>query len=445
MPLGIPLENIIGIERDQAIAQEIRDNIPGLEVVVSDVGEFLSNYQGLLDVINLDFQGHFKSSDAGYIKLITQNGIIRNGGVVATNFFAAREGKAIQERYGRRLMEPLVDLSIVDLLSGDRDDLTNLEEPRQTVKEMQVSDIRSDSISTTLWSCLSNGPDNTLIRYLVQLAETMDPEFVRQAKLFQSNSSVDLSTKEGMRLFARFNPVYKSNEFMLSKMIQKVLPELAHLKPLDMYKITHFILCAEEVSYQPADHQSFMYDKEDGKAKMFCDFMRVNIEGYKWKNDAVRLDFKDGKLRVMRGRDSAKRLVKLFNRYMDQLDANGYRKENRSYLDGITHEELWQGYERPPPFKQDAPLLNNQYVSFQSLDDFVAGINATLADLQTQRDSMQNSREVDKTTTDHLSREDAIDLLKSGCTTHEIAESYPDSFSVMQLAGYKAQITRGNL
>lgn len=51
----------------------------------------------------------------------------------------------------------------------------------------------------------------------------------------------------------------------------------------------------------------------------------------------------------------------------------------------------------------------------------------------------KGSRKVEK---DTITKQDAIDFLKLGCTPREIAECF-DGFSKMQIAAFKAHLTMG--
>ena len=64
LALGVPLNNITGIERDPEIAKRIKEVYPALNLINKDLASYVLDKKSTqFDVVSLDYTGIFKNSD----------------------------------------------------------------------------------------------------------------------------------------------------------------------------------------------------------------------------------------------------------------------------------------------------------------------------------------------------------------------------------------------
>lgn len=384
--LSIPRENIIGLERNHDIAQEISKNVNGINVVVQDALNFFKAASDPYDIINLDYQSQFGEDEERTIETICRKELLRSGGVLGTNFFGAREPKTRQEKYSaianfHRFNQQ--EASLIINKSHGKNINYRLTAPREGLKEC-----RDDGISQNLVSILgTNGPGF----FYSNIIKSRNPELLK--RLFELDPALNLEDIEavktlvyGSRIIHILNTIYFDTSSKLSELKDKG----AH----SIMNIFDYLRLLEEKPYLIDQHERYSYFTENAKAKMFCDFLQVSKQWYKWQTDALSFEVNGDYLSAKKGHESIDELLKKVRKFV----TGPLRKFLLDFMPERIHLESIGDKEKPP----------KKIV-----------------------------------TKEKISKEDAIDLLKSGSSPAEIVECY-SGFTKMQLAAFKAHyVTMG--
>jgi hypothetical protein len=108
-PLGIPRQNITGLEYLSQNAARLRRANLGIEVVESDALNYFLKNQRKFDVISLDYTGQQTLREATTLECIASREFLDKRGILLTNFIGKREGDQMQEILARRLHSRLMD------------------------------------------------------------------------------------------------------------------------------------------------------------------------------------------------------------------------------------------------------------------------------------------------------------------------------------------------
>lgn len=104
-PLGIPRENIVGLERDAECAQRLRHANLGIEVVEEDALDyFMHPCTRPFQIINLDYLGQMTLKEGKTLESIASQQHLDHHGILATNFFGSREGDAMKKLLSFRVI-----------------------------------------------------------------------------------------------------------------------------------------------------------------------------------------------------------------------------------------------------------------------------------------------------------------------------------------------------
>jgi len=153
------------------------------------------------------------------------------------------------------------------------------------------------------------------------------------------------------------------------------------------------------------EHERYSYPS--GSNLMLADFLRLKPYGKKWNNDLVSFKFEGELITATVHEKSVKKIIRKVNRFIGQV----YRKFLPKYMPEIVRL-------KGEPSKQK---------TVENVQDDVP------------KRPMSSKHEKQK---ELISKEDAILLLKDGCSPKEISETF-SGFSKGQLAAYKAHITMG--
>jgi hypothetical protein len=94
--IGIPRKNIIGLEIDNERADRLRAAQLGIQVVGSSDLDFFRTTGKRFDIISLDYTGWQGKAELESLALIAGKHLLRNGGVLCTNYAARRESDAFK-------------------------------------------------------------------------------------------------------------------------------------------------------------------------------------------------------------------------------------------------------------------------------------------------------------------------------------------------------------
>ena len=100
----VGVQKIIAIEKDPEIAQIIKEHCKDndlVEVFCMTTTEFFNTYEGVVDLIYLDYYSSFTPSVMQDLEIIFDRGVCEDMGKVVVNFFGAREPKTNQIRQQR--------------------------------------------------------------------------------------------------------------------------------------------------------------------------------------------------------------------------------------------------------------------------------------------------------------------------------------------------------
>lgn len=171
--LGIPRENIVGIEKDKEIAKEIRLRHLGIQLFEGSDYEFFEQTNEKFDIINLDYQGTYTDLMDYSLRLISGRQILHGRGVVGTNVLGKREADSgllykvrfVNEEVIRNFSEAfLANISGKNnhqLISYGR--LARMKIQECENKGMTLSDMRGDGLTHQILQRLGDGKSSLFI------------------------------------------------------------------------------------------------------------------------------------------------------------------------------------------------------------------------------------------------------------------------------------------
>tara|TARA_Y100000310_G_scaffold306362_1_gene347439 strand:+ start:5108 stop:6670 length:1563 start_codon:yes stop_codon:yes gene_type:complete len=96
-PLGIPRENIVGLENSHKRRKRLRKANLGIEISHKNALKYFTEHDKVFDVISLDYCGQKAQHIVDTVRKIGYKKLIRPPGVLAINTFAGREPKSLQD------------------------------------------------------------------------------------------------------------------------------------------------------------------------------------------------------------------------------------------------------------------------------------------------------------------------------------------------------------
>ncbi|MFB6089394.1 MAG: class I SAM-dependent methyltransferase, partial [Candidatus Aenigmatarchaeota archaeon] len=159
--MGIPPENIHGVESDEENFESLKERAPDINLYQEDIFEFLEETDETFDIISLDFMGSATPSKISGLSSIGYRELLGEGGIVSTNFYGTREHPDTQELYKNSIYNYLTGKDtngklINDLVYGDdifRD--SELDEIVEKKNYDELKGMRKDSITRLLINALS--------------------------------------------------------------------------------------------------------------------------------------------------------------------------------------------------------------------------------------------------------------------------------------------------
>ena len=294
-PLGIPPQNITGLEMDPEKCQRLRDLNLGLNVVCQEDIHFLEQAKTLRmewDIISLDYTWYFQPKSMYAIDLITNDRLMSNTGVLVTNYLGRRDSSESQDLVGRfhKTSNPIP----LNMFSFQNAPHEILETPGYTAKvtygtnntitqdlQMMVEtqsnvpfnlkDNKSETISIAVQTLMSSGkfaldfsalhpwshlsPEETLVSYLDLIHDDTQPE--HETMLEDYNCAYGRSPKE--KISSAFRETFM-NLFLLGGLH-------GGIKPFDLflYGFVHMR------PYFLEAHEAYRYISNNG-SPMLIDF-----------------------------------------------------------------------------------------------------------------------------------------------------------------------------
>lgn len=166
--LGIERENVVGIEANEAAADELKAMDLGIRIFKGMDYEFFEqdhkDFPTRFDVVNLDYQGYMDNNKFYTLKLLVGRPILKPISVLGTNFLGKREishkyGAAVSNLYFSHLNRLLLEAEA----KKDEREIKRLSEEIEGIinsaKEAKIGDTRSDGITTSIITVLGAGRD----------------------------------------------------------------------------------------------------------------------------------------------------------------------------------------------------------------------------------------------------------------------------------------------
>ena len=193
--LGLPRENIVGLERDPDIAQQIEDLKLGIQVENKTDAGFFEETPDKFDIVNLDYQGIVAEDSIYAIQLLAGRPIFNDKAILGTNFLGKRETDGGNKYKSFSLSPELVyrQRRALEAALRGSGELIDLEIEAARLKERAVGQktirqLRSDSITIGIIYALLEGKlgiDVTeLERALLDSKEISPSEEIQEFKLF---------------------------------------------------------------------------------------------------------------------------------------------------------------------------------------------------------------------------------------------------------------------
>jgi hypothetical protein len=151
-PLGFRDENIWGVERDPRAARIIRERYPKINLVESDILDFVKDYNGPpFQVISLDYCGNFGTDKVQPLALLTLRGLIADRACTMVNIMAGRE--QTEEKLGMRNLYARVLQDKLNL-RGKTVTVHEAVELMHQVGEEKLSEVRDNAVTQSILSTL---------------------------------------------------------------------------------------------------------------------------------------------------------------------------------------------------------------------------------------------------------------------------------------------------
>jgi hypothetical protein len=206
--LGIPRENIVGIERDPQVAQQIEDLKLGIRIENMKDYEFFEKAikdEEKFDIVNLDYQGLI-TDDVDYaLRILIGGPVIKDRSVLATNFLGNRDGSR-RKFYGDVLLTckhtDIMKAAVVEELNGNNKKAEEIyDEFKQKEAKLdseKISNLRSDALTIFLLNSLWEGDSNLHVpEILREVIENFDSDYNNEL----SNKLKKISTTREMQNF----------------------------------------------------------------------------------------------------------------------------------------------------------------------------------------------------------------------------------------------------
>lgn len=103
-PLGIPRENIVGLENNPKSAKRLEAANLGIDVIRCDALNYFERTDKSFDIINLDYTGQMTWKETDTTRNIVGRGIIDKFGIYCTNHFIKREGANMKRTFLEKII-----------------------------------------------------------------------------------------------------------------------------------------------------------------------------------------------------------------------------------------------------------------------------------------------------------------------------------------------------
>lgn len=389
--LGIPRENIVGLEYAPESAERLKKADLGIEVICQDAYDFFKTTDRTFDVVSLDYTGQRTWKERDITRYVGGRGVLNKFGIFCTNHLIRREG----EHMKKFLLEQRLDVAFADYMGRlnigkmSKNDLLQLnkflrEEEHKHREQLETGEIDlniiRDAIILDNLQILTNGKTEVDPSwYLLKNNPAVNnPTLMDESEL---TPAIERLPKKGI----------ESGEFYLDEKMKKEASERGLLQAL-----TRKGFPEQEAS----------------------SIMRV-----------LRIDYQKGST------------IGSLERYIYTSNKNGRMLYDMMALKPISYS-LVQGAKEIISIRESTGQVNLNPLghSGRKLRKRIEKIVPKILDglsIDIPHPTDLGSSWVPPKRKEKVSKDDAIDLLKGGYSPAEISECY-SGFTKMQLAAFKA-------
>lgn len=275
--LGIPRQNITGLEQDPKNAERLRKANLGIQVVETDAYSFFSTTTKQFDIVSLDYCGHQTLREYETLKAVAVRKLLRNASVVSLSYSSGREGEDTKFLMGGTYQPEIIRGAVPILEQGDprawERRITALPDVRRSIAD-GTFDTRTarDGITVNSLHALTTGVGNPRLGYADELLKKLAPE-VRFASYFPPMPPEDVVRMSfkliclmswahcdnyGTSAVERYSYVSNKNTKMLMDLFLLSYPERAYrvVSGLIFYDVS-----AEMMVFNDANHRREKYAK----------------------------------------------------------------------------------------------------------------------------------------------------------------------------------------
>lgn len=385
--LGIPRLNIVGLEADSEKADRLRNANLGITIENKLDLDFFKNTSKKFDIISLDYTGYRDEPKWQTIHLIAGRQLLYGNGILCTNYSARRESLKYQAQ--------MLTLQADSILGSNDEDtqldsLESLISEFQNGKKMNLSELR-DALTHRTLMIMRMG---TSALKSINLLTTHPAYDMAQAELKKIEEKSVKESKyacfylknrydSGMENKGATHPLSCLYRDLHMELLSEFIKERNGITKNLASFLTNYFVDLEIQGQFPRTIERYSY-VSNKNATMEMDLIAFTSTDrlYRKLNGKVSYDTKSGKITI--GNIKGKRLFKIWEEIYNQK--HGINVPERIYLGSS-----WKPAQRK----------------------------------------------------EKISKDDAIDLLRNGCTPQEVAECYK-GYSKMQLAAFKAHyVTMG--
>ena len=193
-PLKVPIQNIVGIERDDNKSKKLIKNHKGIDQFTGTDVEFFEKTNEKFDIISLDYEGQLNEGVERSLRLIAGRQLLNPKGLMLTNFFGSREHDKTSSRYLISCLGYNEKLEFIRWIRGDyKKALEDAEFQRNIInrylkgKGLELEKFRSDGFTKNVVSHMIEGKDNL---YMPEIFR-MHPKYEEICKEFSDQNWFD--------------------------------------------------------------------------------------------------------------------------------------------------------------------------------------------------------------------------------------------------------------
>lgn len=467
--LGIPRENIVGVERESDIAEAIEGKDLRIKVERQDLEDYVKDLNPApFDIISLDFTGPLNLKILHAISTLasreTKNHVlfhIANSIRRDSQFYQVYElGYATSKFYGvnpaRRAESTFND--ILEYVEGGIDQFRTAIGEQKPIKEEKEA-----AHSTLVKAAISNGLES-LNGALVSL------KFFAQEEYPQALGYL----KQALELMGMKDPIVDDGKFVRIRLTYENMPLFSVEAERLLYYyanaclMRHEIFCTEKKGINPAamvltavvrnlckegkfftrrDASLYSYISETGTPMTGCIYfgsyperkmaVAQDIAAVMNFPEAFRLKTTPQKFAALLRDYQRQRLVLTPEEVSDMLHE---KESNRIFL-GNSAKPILTKQRAIEEFRQGATIdsIRGKYRLWEGKPLAQWRAHFTMGTY----DQIPADQLPEDDTLERITKDDAINLLSSAIPPEEIFETYPTSFSIGQLRAFKAGVKRG--